>query len=124
MMRALSALLLLCCVAACGLLDPHHPASIAGVYQLALVDDQVVPCCARTDSMSGVRTTPIAGELTLGAAPQESFGWGPAGVSMPESCVYSIPNGARLDADTVFRADGTWYLLPPCGRGAYTLTLT
>ncbi len=31
---------------------------------------------------------------------------------------------ARVDADTVFRQDGSWYLLPACGAGSYATTHT
>lgn len=124
MMRALFACFAFCWLGACGVFNPRHTASIAGAYQLVTVDGQVVPCCTRIDTTSGVRTTPLGGQLTLGDAAPESFVATPAGVSMPSSCVYTIPNGARVHADTVFKQDGSWYLLPPCGRGSYAMTIT
>ncbi|MHB1863192.1 MAG: hypothetical protein ACYCVL_09505 [Gemmatimonadaceae bacterium] len=124
MIRAWFACCVLVCASACGLLDPQHAPSIAGTYRLLSVDGQPVPCCTRTDTASGVRTTPLSGQLTLGAAAPESFVAVPAGMYMPSSCVYTIPNGARMHGDTVFTQGGSWYLLAPCGRGSYAMTLT
>ncbi len=111
-------------LSACSLVDPHHTPSIAGNYRLVTVDGQAIPCCTHTDTTTGVQTTALSGQLTLGNAPPESFEPVPAGILMPASCVYLIPNGARVHADTVFRTNGSWYLLSPCGRGSYAMTLT
>ncbi len=124
MNRALFACCVLVCASACGLVDPRHAPSIAGTYQLVSVDGQPVPCCTRTDTASGARTTPLSGQLTLGSATPEAFVAVPAGMYMPSSCVYTIPNGARMHGDTVFTQGGSWYLLAPCGRGTYAMTLT
>lgn len=124
MTRNLPAAGLLCALAGCGLVDPHPSGSIAGRYDLLTVDAQSVPCCTRTDSASGVRTTPLSGTLTLGAAAPEDFVDTPGAGTVPRSCVQTVPDGSRVHADTVFRGDGSWYLLPPCGLGEYSMTLT
>ena len=124
MTRALSAIVVLCCLAACGVLDPHHSPNLSGTYSLSLVDGSRVPCCAHTDTLTGVTTTPLGGRLTLGDASPETFVATPAGVYLPSSCVYTVPNGAHVHGDTVFTSDGNWYLEAPCGKGTYALTLT
>lgn len=123
MLRTPFACCVLCVLSACDLLGPRSTPSIAGTYELTSVDGQSLPCCTRTDTTTGVGTTPLGGQLTLGAAAPEMFMPTPAGLR-PESCVHEVPSGSFVDADTVFRPDGSWYLLPPCGRGLYTMTLT
>jgi hypothetical protein len=123
MLRTRFACCVLCVLSACDLLGPRSTPSIAGTYQLTSVDGQSLPCCTRTDTTTGVSTTPLGDQLTLEAAPPESYVASPAGMK-PASCVHEVPSGSRVDADTVFRPDGSWYLLPPCGRGSYAMTLT
>ncbi|HEU4990724.1 MAG TPA: hypothetical protein VFT41_13145 [Gemmatimonadaceae bacterium] len=124
MIRASFACLVLVCVSACGVDGPGSGSGLAGAYELSTVDGRAVPCCTRTDSATGVSTTALSGRLTLSAAAPETFVNTPAGVALPSSCVYEVPNGAHIHADTVFRADGSWYLLAPCGRGTYALSLS
>lgn len=122
MLRTLFACCVLCVLSACDLLGPRSTPSIAGTYQLTSVDGQSLPCCTSTDTLTGVRTTPLGGQLMLGAAAPESFVPTPAGM-WPGSCVHPVPSGSRGDGDTIFLPDGSWYLLPKCGDGSYVMTV-
>jgi hypothetical protein len=113
-------------IAACGVVDPADPPSIAGRYDLVAVNDAVLPCCAQVDS-TGTRVTFVGGSLTLDAASPEPFVATPAG-ELPKSCVFAIPNGAHVDTSGVVTLpDSTKYRLPRCPElhhAAYTLVIT
>lgn len=115
-MLVLSALLY---SAGCAVTSPGDPPDVTAgpaiaSYRLTAEDDSALPCC-------GV----VGGRLRFyGPGSYTDTAYTPGGV-MSRACVHEVPNGSNVNMFTyvVTLPDSTRYLLLPCDRGTYLLTL-